>query len=75
MKCENCGHLCTDGYEYPESYCELYIAENPEFKKYDTGEGCTLTKKQRVKRCKELEEKGVCLWWDESEVKDETNII
>lgn len=66
MKCENCGHLCSEGYEYPEYYCELGIAENPKFEKYDTGEGCTLTKKQRVKRCEEMKELGVCLWWDEA---------
>lgn len=67
MKCENCRHVCTSGYEYPESYCELGIVDNPKFEKYDTGEGCSLTKKQRIKRCKELKEHGVPLWWDESE--------
>lgn len=69
MKCENCCHVCTSGYEYPESYCELGISDNPKFAKYDTGEGCSLTKKQRIKLCKELKEHGVPLWWDESEEK------
>lgn len=27
MKCENCGHLVSVGYEYPEYYCELGIAD------------------------------------------------
>ena len=67
MKCENCGHLLLDGYEYPETFCELGIADNPEFAKYDTGEGCTLSKKQRVKLCAKLRCHG--LWWDESKEK------
>ena len=45
MKCENCCHVCTSGYEYPESYCELGISDNPKFEKYDTGDGCSLSKK------------------------------
>lgn len=67
MKCENCGHLVSDGYEYPEYSCELGIADNPEFAKYDTGDGCTVPKKRRVKLCEKLKCHG--LWWDESEEK------
>ena len=55
MKCENCGHLVSEGYEYPEYYCELGIAENPKYEKYDTGEGCTVPKKKRVEICKTLD--------------------
>lgn len=62
MKCENCGHFVSEGYEYPEYYCELGIADNPEYKKYDTGEGCTVPKKKRIEICKTLEG----LWWDEA---------
>lgn len=60
MKCENCGHLRTEGYEYPETYCELGIA--------DTGDGCTVPKKKRIEICKELKESKhfFGLWWDES---------
>ena len=67
MKCENCGHLVSDGYEYPEYFCELGIADNPKFAKYDTGDGCSLTKKQRIKLCEDLKDMG--LWWNESEDK------
>ena len=67
MKCENCAHLCKDGYEYPEYYCELGIADNPKYEKYDTGEGCTVPKKKRVEICKTLDG----LWWDESKNKRE----
>ena len=70
MKCDNCGHVCSQGYEYPEYYCELGIADNPKFEKYDTGDGCSLTKKQRIKRCEELNKmEYTSLWWDESEEK------
>lgn len=62
MKCENCGHLVSVGYEYPEYYCELGIADNPEYKKYDTGDGCTVPKKNRIEICKTLDG----LLWDES---------
>ena len=67
MKCENCVHLVSDGYEYPEYFCELGIADNPKFAKYDTGDGCSLTKKQRIKLCEDLKDMG--LWWNESEDK------
>ena len=67
MKCENCGHLVSDGYEYPEYFCELGIADNPKFAKYDTGDGCSLTKKQRIKLCEDLKDMG--LLWNESEDK------
>lgn len=69
MKCENCGHLVSVEYEYPEYYCELGIADNPQFEKYDTGEGCTVPKKKRVEICKTLEG----LWWDESKDQKEVN--
>ncbi len=67
MKCKNCGHVCSYGYEYPEYYCELGIAGNPTYEKYDTGEGCSLTKQQRINLCKKLKLHDVPLWWDESE--------
>ena len=67
MKCENCRHVVMDGYEYPEYICELAVPDNAEFAKYLTTDGCSLTKKQRIKRCKELRE-YVGLWWDESVV-------
>ncbi len=51
MKCENCGHYVSEGYEYPEYYCELGIADNPQYEKYDTGEGCTVPKKKRIEIC------------------------
>lgn len=69
MKCENCGHLVSEGYEYPEYYCELGIADNPQYEKYDTGEGCTVPKKKRVEICKTLEG----LWWDELKDQKEVN--
>ena len=45
-----------------EYYCELGIAENPKYEKYDTGEGCTVPKKKRIEICKTRDG----LWWDES---------
>ena len=67
MKCENCADLCKDGYEYPEYYCELGIADNPKYEKYDTGDGCTVPKRKRIEICKELtpDEEFDNLWWNE----------
>lgn len=73
MKCDKCGHLVREGYEYPEYYCELGIAENPKYEKYDIGDGCTVPQKKRIEICKELNSNAHAhgLWWDESEAKDE----
>lgn len=71
MKCENCRHLAVEGYEYPESYCELGVPDNPKYAKYDTGEGCSLTKVQRINLCREINDllgEGT-LNWDESKEK------
>ena len=69
MKCEKCGHLVNDGgYEYPEYACELWGEDIPE--RFDTGEGCKATKRQRADRCREINgmaNNNRALWWDESE--------
>lgn len=79
MKCENCGHMVSDGgYEYPEYYCELGIADNPngKYSKYDTGDGCSCSKKKRIAICREYNEMtkdcdmAPNLWWDESKEAD-----
>lgn len=67
-KCENCGHLRVEGYEYPESYCELGIPEDDP--RYD-GEGCSYTAAQREEICRKQKENGVSLWWDENKNKEE----
>ena len=67
MKCENCGHCRTEGYEYPETYCELGIDDDH---KRSTADGCSLTKHERIKLCREIKDKSnpdwFSLWWDES---------
>lgn len=68
MKCENCGHLRTEGYEYPESYCELTISDDDGniLRAFDSGDGCTLTRQQRIELCKEIEHiNHEKLWWRE----------
>lgn len=62
-KCERCGHLCTSGYEYPESFCELGIDDLNQH--YD-GEGCSYTTYQRKEICKRVKNDRQ-LWWDENE--------
>lgn len=62
-RCEDCGHCVSDGYEYPESCCELGIEDtNPH---YD-GEGCSYTNAQRRELCRKQKENGISLWWDEN---------
>ena len=50
MKCEHCEHLRSIDSEYHEEFCYLGIScevDNP-FRAFDTGDGCTLTRKQRT---------------------------
>lgn len=67
-RCEVCGHCLSDGYEYPESYCELGIGDDDP--KYD-GEGCYYTKTQRKELCKKAQETNGSLWWDENEKEEQ----
>lgn len=67
-RCEDCGHCAIDGYEYPESYCELGIEDNDP--RYD-GEGCSYTAEERKNLCKKQKEYDVSLWWDESKNKED----
>lgn len=50
MKCENCGFLYTEGYEYPESYCAAGVAEDDE---RATADGCSYHYKTLEKRVRE----------------------
>jgi len=64
MKCENCGFLYTEGYEYPETYCAAGVGDDDI---HFTGEGCTYHFKTLQKRKKEIDEA-----WDKThEVTDE----
>lgn len=67
MRCENCGHCVTEGYEYPEAYCELGIGDDDPL--FD-GLGCSYTKAQRKIICKRQKKYDVPLWWDESEQEE-----
>ena len=51
----------------PNTLANQVLQTYPEFAKYDTGDGCTVPKKRRVKLCEKLRRYG--LWWDESEEK------
>lgn len=77
MKCENCGHLAVDGYEYPESYCELWVPDNPKYAKYLTDDGCSLTKIQRINLCREINDSigEGNLIWDESKQGNKNECI
>ncbi|MEG0794143.1 MAG: hypothetical protein RR275_09290 [Lachnospiraceae bacterium] len=71
MKCENCAHMVSEGYEYPEYYCELGIADCIKYAKYDTGDGCTVPKRKRIQICEKMNNSEFIpgLWWDESKEK------
>ena len=78
-KCENCGYLASEGYEYTEYYCSAGVSEDDEH--YD-GEGCNYHWKTLKKRYAEIEEAqaeayyipicGDCLYY--SKCKDKEKI-
>ena len=53
MKCENCRFLCTEGYEYPETYCGAGVSEDDE---RTTDYGCSYHYKTLKKREREINE-------------------
>lgn len=64
MKCDDCGFLRTEGYEYPESYCGAGVSEDDE---RFTGDGCTYHYKNLEKGMREIVEA-----WDRAhEITDE----
>ena len=54
--CEECGHLRTEGYEYPESYCPIVSEEDPKFDEDEKGCGCHYSLRTLRKRERELDE-------------------
>lgn len=52
-KCEDCGYLESEGYEYPEYYCAAGVSEDDE---HYNGEGCNYTYRQLKKRFEDIRE-------------------
>lgn len=75
MKCNNCPALKTEGYEYPESYCAVYLEDECiEFK--DGSLGCRHTRKVIEKRLEQNEDLRAHEWdgfaeWYEEDMKIE----
>lgn len=62
-KCEQCGFLRSEGYEYPEYYCGAGVAEDD---KMATDDGCRYHYKTLKKREKIIDE----AWEKAQEIKE-----
>lgn len=73
MKCDNCPALCTEGFEYPETYCGACVPEKSMIDFKDGASGCRYSLKQIKKRLDRYDDMrsheydGIDVFYKESE--------